>query len=112
MWIARVHQGTGGINEYTTLDQLRKDAPRLMGLKTRGSNEAHKSIYVYKGSFSYEKEPMYLIQFYGFMSTNPNALTMYAYPKGKSYPTAIGWIGRENGAVYWTSRESNKKKRL
>lgn len=97
-----VCQGTGGERVYQTLDEVRKNAPKLMAMKTRGSNEAHKYILVYNGKYTYGKKPMYEIQYYGFMSTNPNDLIMY---RGRE---CIGYI--EDGK--WYSRASGKSKKL
>ena len=86
MWSAKVYQGTGGVVEYTTLDQIRKYAPSIMAMKKRGSNEYHKYINIYKGKFDYEKKPMYFIQYDGFMTcTKRGDATVGTYTRSGKY---------------------------
>ena len=108
MWSAKVYQGTGGVVEYTTLDQIRKYAPSIMAMKKRGSNEYHKYINIYKGKFDYEKKPMYFIQYDGFMTCNPDRLVMYNSKDGR----VNGWIERDKntGAVYWHTTDGKMKR--
>lgn len=101
-----VRQGTGGERVYQTLDEVRKNAPKLMAMKTRGSNEAHKYIDVYIGAFSYTKKPAYRIQFGGFMSTDPNDLIMEKFSNGRW--NTIGWIQDKR----WYSKANGKSKKL
>lgn len=110
VWTAVVNQGTGGKSTYSSLDQIRKDAPYLMGLRKRGSNEYHKYIEIYKGEYTFTKDPIYLIQYGGFMSADPNNLVMLDVRQRQ--PKMMGWIERYNGRVYYTSRETHKRKTL